>query len=194
MISNKTKIKTKRKVRRTANRPTNRGMRLYSQPFVPTVHEIVITYNFNDTAPICLDAFATLGGSTEFSGLATIYALWKFYVFEVELIPFFPYSSVLTDQCRGIAGFAHGNYNINTLPVANIQRLPGAWDYNNKQRFKKRTYFEEHNWIPTNFIDSTTALIPHCQFQANHYTLATTNTQLSLLKVRHLVHFSGRIV
>ncbi len=171
-------------------------MQLYSQPWVSTKHEIIVVYNFNDTAPIALDGFNCLtGGSTEFSGLATIYTLFKFVSWNAELVPFFPYSATLSDQCRGVACFAHGIYNTTTLPVANILRMPGSWDYNNKQRFSKTTYYEAHPWIPMNgFTDSATAIIPHCQFQANHYTLATTNTQLSMLKFRFIIEVTGRIV
>lgn len=174
--------------KRGAILPKSSSSLYYQQLMTPVLRVLDLTLQIPDSANGAYDLHDTISLSNDFIALKAEYGLIKFTKLIIDMEPYFPYSALATDQAVGAFGVRQGVFD-NTVTVKNladVSTLPGSILVTNKTKHTHITPIFG-DFFASNLQNTQTSDVPKVNFYFAWDTLATTNTDKSLFRLKLVV-------
>lgn len=177
--------RNKNRRRRIKNRSSYQKLSMttpISQPVQTRVIDTLV--GFSDSANSFLNITNVLLGSTDYGDLASSYGEIKWVSYELMFVPYFIYSTTMSDYAQGQLGYTQGTFAPVNLSAANVAVIPYSFPVSNRLSFRTPLIPIRCDWIPTTMTNTITSPVPKLTVYFGWTNLATTNTNYQVILVR----------
>lgn len=179
------------------NRKTvNSGVaQLSKQLFEKDLYVLDIGFSLPDSGNTGYDLFSVIATGTDFTNNALSYGEYSWIAAEFNFMPYFQYSSLITDQAIGAFGTRQGVFDVTVTAKTflNVLREPGAFLVTNKKPWSFKMPITQRRYISTSETQTITSDVPKVNFYVAYSVLATTNINLGEIHVRALVKYRAKL-